>query len=109
MKKKELIERKLDEFHQYAVSQKFPLVDRYDDLRKKFTITQIVALVERFLVPAHNSGLLREYTFAELERYKLLCLASGELDAAVLDFEFSDGQKNTIVEMMEYVIKILLL
>ena len=59
MKKKDLIELKLDDFHKYAVDQKFPLVDKYSDLRKKYTIVQMVALVERFLIPAHESNCLK--------------------------------------------------
>ena len=47
--------------------------------------------------------------FAELGRYKLLCLASAELDASILDFQFADEQKDKIVEMIESIIKILLL
>ena len=107
MKKRELIEKKLDEFYSFAIAQKFPLHDRVEEFKKKYSTEQIVGIVQRFLIPAKESDCLQEYMFAELERYKLMCLASGLVNPSVLGYEFSDQHKQTIVKMVENLIRII--
>lgn len=107
MKKRELIEQIIDKFCQYAESQEFPLVEDLGEFREKYTIEELVALVQRFIIPAHESNCLKEYVFAELERYKVLAFTSGTIDEKVLRFVFTEEQEDEIVKFIQHLIEVI--
>jgi hypothetical protein len=104
--KKELIEERLNKMEKYATSQKFPFHDKIEETRKKYNTELIVGLIERFLIPAYDEKVLKEYLLTELERYKLIAVAQGE-DAKLLDFSLNDEQMKRIVKDLSYIIKVI--
>lgn len=104
--KKELIEKKLNEAQEYAEKEKLPFVHKISEMREKYDIAQIVALFQRFIVPAKDC--LSEYIDVEMGRVKLMLAASGDADSiAFTKYEMTIEQKEVFVQILTYVIKVI--
>ena len=106
MKKSQLITNKLNILEEYAVDQMFPFHQKIQEYRRKYSLSMIVGLIERFIIPSHDEGCMREYLLAELERMKILAVTSGE-DADILKFSLNDDQIEVILEHLTYIIKVI--
>lgn len=104
--KKELIEKKLNEMQEYAEKEEIPFVHKIGTLRKKYDVAQIVALFQRFVVPAKDC--LPEYIDAEICRGKLLMAGSGDSDtASMMKYEMTSEHKQVLVNSLRYIIKVI--
>lgn len=107
MKKREVIEKKINEFHQYAINQKFPYIERFEEMRKKYSIEQLVGLIERFIIPAVKEDCLQEYLICEFERYKMVSLLQGNANDPLRDYVFTDEHKAVIKQYLEFIVKVI--
>lgn len=104
--KKELIEKKLNEAQEYAENEKLPFSHKISELRTKYDIVQLVAMFQRFIIPAKDC--LSEYIDVELSRLKLLLAASGDSDSiALTKYEMSNEHKEVVVQTLRYIIRVI--
>ena len=104
--KGELIENQLKKIEELCISEKFPFLAKVEELRNKYTLTQITALCERFLVPAKDC--LSGYFDSEIEKIQLVIAASGEPEAEeMIQFKITAVQKEALLKCFKMIIRII--
>lgn len=101
VKKSEKINMILDDLEEYAKDQKFEFIDKLKDLRKNYTLDQIVGLIQLYLLPAYKEECLKEYVESEIERYKIV---SKFMDLP--DINLNSEQLDHIIQKITEIIKV---
>ena len=72
VKKSQKINQILDEIDEYGDHEGFKFMDKMREMRKSYTLEQLIGLLHLYIVPAHNEGVLKEYILSELEKYRMV-------------------------------------
>lgn len=99
--KRELITTKLQKIEENEIYRKLPFFDKISSLRKTYEISKIVALIERFIIPAHEQNALKDYLLLEFDRYKLLNPSN------IGDFTPTNQQIDQVLDDLTYLIKVI--
>ena len=99
--KKELLTDKLKKMEENDIYKNLPCFTKITELQQKYEISKIVALIERFIIPAHKQNALKDYLLLEFDRYKLLNPND------IGDFTPSTQQIDQVLDDLTYIIKVI--
>lgn len=99
--KRELITTKLQNIEENEIYKNLPFFSKISELKNKYEIPKIVALIERFIIPAFEQNALKDYLLLEFDRYKLLN------PSELADFTPTNHQIDQVIDDLTYLIKVI--
>lgn len=104
MKKSEKIEQILKEIQLYCEQEKFPWLGQLLGIKEHYKIEHIIGMVEKFIRPVYEEGMLDEYLKVELAKYKMMqALMCADLPEVSLSEEQLKYVKNKLIEIIKVI------